>query len=153
MLHSKNIRNVLRNTLSAVDSLTTTTGNLQSAILLSAVNGSIISYVNGEERLPNYNSSVNNLRMMALLIKDKWSEDEEESSMDEDIRYVYNFEGETTRIYTYELEDLHTCVAQIPRSDLLLLLIGGSQYPHGLLVLKMKYTLQAFSQMHGYKLE
>lgn len=91
---------------------------------------------------------------MALLIRDKWNEDERDTE-EQATHSCYNFkiEEESTKIYTYELEDLHACVAQIPRSSLLLLFIADAEYPYGLLVMKIKKALVAFRDMYGYKLE
>ena len=108
------------------------------------------SSVNGDSH------SVNNLKMMSLLIRDKWSEDQAQTDdRPASNRYKYELDntGLNTNIYTYEIEDLHACVAQIPQSDLLLLFIAGASYPYGLLVLKMKKSLLAFQDMYGYKLD
>ncbi|CEP62831.1 Slm4p LALA0_S06e04830g [Lachancea lanzarotensis] len=157
MLQGKNIQDVLQKTLKAVSTIGSDHGSLYSSILLSGINGSIISYANSDETPSSYNKSGNNLKMMALLIRDKWSEDQSDQSAQK-TSSCYNVElddgsaAASTHIYTYELEDLHACVAQIPRSDLLLLFVAGGEYPYGLEVLKMKFALKSFSSMHDYKL-
>lgn len=93
--------------------------------------------------------------MMSLLIRDKWNEDEQQELLPARYDYTITVQEEptTTHIYTYEIEDLHACVAQIPQSDLLLLFIADSNFPYGLLVMKIKGALEAFRDMYGYKLE
>lgn len=76
--------------------------------------------------------------MMALLIKDKWSEDQDSSPAD--------------AIHHFELEDLHIALAAIRDSELLVVLIAGSEFPNGLLGLKLQYALPAFHDLEGYKL-
>lgn len=156
MLHGNNIRRLLEETLSAVQTIVSDHESLYSSLLVSCTNGSIISYANSESTPPTYNSSYNNLKMMGLLVRDKWNEDQQDASA-QSTRSCYNYEIDgaqnTTRIYAYELEDLHACVAQIPRSNLILLFIASGTYPHGLQVLKMKRALTAFSAMYGYKLD
>lgn len=154
MLHGKNIHHLLELTLSPVQTVVAEHEPLFSSLLVSCTNGSIISYANSDTAPTTYNNSSNNLKMMALLVRDKWNEDQQDPSA-QATHSCYQCEaedGEVTRVYTYELEDLHACVAQIPRSDLLLLFIASSDYPYGLLVKKMKAALQAFSSMYGYKL-
>ncbi|SCV01732.1 LANO_0F13256g1_1 [Lachancea nothofagi CBS 11611] len=155
MLHGKNIHSLLQETLRPVHTLTSDHEALYSSIIVSGINGSIISYANSEVTPATYNKSSNNLKMMALLIRDKWNEDQLDSGA-QTTSSCYRCElaegMESTYIYTYELEDLHACVAQIPRSDLLLLFIASDQYPFGLEVLKLKSAINAFSSMYGYKL-
>ncbi|SCU89178.1 LAME_0E02476g1_1 [Lachancea meyersii CBS 8951] len=155
MLHGKNIQRLLKETLGAVSTMGSENEPLYSSILLSGINGSIISYANSDGTPTSYNKSGNNLKMMALLIRDKWNEDEQDANARKTAS-CYTCEladgSESTHIYTYELEDLHACVAQIPRSDLLLLFVASGKYPYGLEVLKMKSGLKAFSGMYGYKL-
>ncbi|SCU97428.1 LADA_0H06238g1_1 [Lachancea dasiensis] len=161
MLHGQNIHKLLTQTLRSVQTLTSDREEvLYSSILLSGLNGSIISYANREDTPASYNKSTNNLKMMSLLIRDKWNEDQMDPSA-QSTSSCYTCElrtdpedgnSEATHIYTYEIEDLHACVAQIPRSDLLLLFIGSGQYPYGLEVLKMKAALEGLASMQGYKL-
>ncbi|SCU99763.1 LAMI_0G00650g1_1 [Lachancea mirantina] len=154
MLHGRHIKSLLTETLNPVQTQHSIQEALHSSLLISSDNGAIISYANTEPSSVGYNSSINNLKMMALLIKDKWSEDERDvSEQTTECCYTYDLERETTRIYTYELEDLHSCVAQLPRSNLLLLFIANPNYPYGLMVLKMKYAIGAFKDMFGYKLD
>ncbi|SCU83501.1 LAFA_0D03972g1_1 [Lachancea sp. 'fantastica'] len=155
MLQGKNIQDVLQKTLKPVSTIGSDHGPLYSSILLSGINGSIISYANSEETPTSYNKSGNNLKMMALLIRDKWNEDQSDQSAQKTSScYAWELDNgsASTHIYTYELEDLHACVAQIPRSDLLLLFVAGGEYPYGLEVLKMKFALKSFSSMYDYKL-
>ncbi|EDO17029.1 hypothetical protein Kpol_1065p46 [Vanderwaltozyma polyspora DSM 70294] len=167
MLNSDNIRKVLSHTLEPVSipSISYNSLYLQSSVLLSSSNGGVLSFAtlldstngNGDPH------ALNNLKMMGLLIRDKWSEDEtapEEQNTNS--CYIYTIpkesdqdvdESQSTRIYTYEIEELHACVAQIPKSDLLLLFIADKQYPYGLLVMKMKNILLSLKSLYGYTLE
>ena len=99
--------------------------------------GSILWYVNGDTP-QTYNSSPTDLRMMALLIKDKWSDEKDSLPAD--------------AIHHFELGDLHIALSRIPESDLLLVFIAGHEFPNGMLGLKMKYALPAFHDLEGYKL-
>ncbi|AET38380.1 Slm4p Ecym_2670 [Eremothecium cymbalariae DBVPG len=164
MLHSTNIKQLLQRTLEPTHT-PVSTYQIQSAVLVSRKSGSIVSFVtNSVSKVPS-NDSINNLKMMALLTKEKWSEDEQDPKAQAtkscyhvtintpDSGSAASSSQTTSRIYTFELEDLHTCVAQIPGSDLLLLLIGDSSYPHGLLVMRLKSALGAFQDVYGYKLD
>lgn len=171
IIQSKNVKTLLETLLApvSIDSIAFKTSPLQSSILLASSNGSVLSFSNSSlDTNQNETRSVNNLKMMSLLIRDKWSEDENENedqpknangSADSvtNNRYKYEIKTEkgetlTTTIYTYEIEDLHACVSQVPQSDLLLLFIADASYPYGLLAIKMKKALIAFKDMYGYKL-
>ncbi|CCD22910.1 Slm4p NDAI_0A07560 [Naumovozyma dairenensis CBS 421] len=220
MIHADNIRQVLEATLKPIKirTLPIETPCLKSSLLLSALNGAIMAYANADtdsgaifkddeddtqdtdEETQNTTSqatTMNNLKMMSLLIKDKWSEDEknpeaqttnscyiydlkEKQNKDENITDQQekveqhqttdggsslqkptplptvegnvNDKSSSIRIYTYAVEDLHACVTEIPRSDLLLLFIADNSYPYGLLVLKMKALVSAVTDLYGYKL-
>ncbi|AAS54287.2 AGL204Cp [Eremothecium gossypii ATCC 10895] len=163
MLQSRSIKRLLQQTLEPT-ATPLSTYQLQSTVLLSSKTGSIVSFVSANPAHPTSGDALNNLKMMALLIKEKWSEDEHDPQA-QATKSCYHVTVParddaaaaaaplTTRIYTCELEDLHTCVAQIPGSDLLLLFIADSLFPHGMLVLKMKSLLSAFSEVYGYKLD
>lgn len=162
IIQSRNVRKVLEALLKPVniDVISFKTRPLQSAILLASTNGSVISFATSNDTKQD-NYSVNNLKMMSLLIRDKWSADESQvtdrSSPGETNYSKYTIESNdnksiSTDIYTYEIEDLHACVAQLPQSELLLLFIADADYPYGLLVLKMQKALHAFKDMYGYKL-
>lgn len=154
MFHSRNVKKLLEKTILPIETIDGSSYSIQSTVLLSCKTGSIISYVNSPKNHPTYNNSLNNIRMMALLIKDKWSEDESDVEEQNTFScYHESYDNISTRIYTYELEDLHTCVSQIPDSELLLLFIGESTYPYGLLAMKMKIALRSFTDIYGYKLE
>lgn len=169
MLNSDNIKHVLSNTLEpvSIDSISFNSSVLQSSVLLSSSNGAVLSYVTSNKMnsgINSYSHTINNLKMMSLLIKDKWSDDEantEEQTTSSCYNYIIPSENDNsgtedrlnTRIYTYEIEDLHACVAQLPKSDILLLFIAEKQFPYGLLVMKMKNALLSFSSLYGYKLE
>lgn len=158
IIQSRNVKLLLDALLKPVniDTISFTTNPLQSSVLLASTNGSVISFSNSDSASDDTHS-VNNLKMMSLLIRDKWSEDQ--AQLDErpaSNRYNYSLDPQDpallTNIYTYEIEDLHACVAQIPQSDLLLLFIADIGYPYGLLVMKMEKSLLAFKDMYGYKL-
>ncbi|EJS44805.1 YBR077C [Saccharomyces arboricola H-6] len=159
MLHSKNVKVFLENTLKPYDlhSVDFKTSSLQSSILLTATNGGIMSFATSNSDVPknsiNEINSVNNLKMMSLLVKDKWSEDEN-NTVEQPTNSCYPVEIESfkTKIYTYEMEDLHACVAQIPNSDLLLLFIAESTFPYGLLVIKIERAIRELSDLFGYRL-
>ncbi|CCH62263.1 hypothetical protein TBLA_0G03260 [Henningerozyma blattae CBS 6284] len=208
MLHSENIHCVLEQSLSPVN-LTTISFHappLQTAAILSKENGSILSFVNSSNSNDKYSNntsgnnvqSLNNLKMIGLLIKDKWHQDEFqlsaannnhhevipnniEQSTNNISTHTNTLENSTSnildnnnnkisinnnnlyeikaaitsnfvRIYNYEVEEWHTCVSQIPSSDLLIVLIGSSSYPYGLLLLKMKEILRICEDLYGYKL-
>ncbi|GAV55900.1 hypothetical protein ZYGR_0AZ00710 [Zygosaccharomyces rouxii] len=156
IIQSQNVKKVLEATLKPVhiDYLSFDSDPLQSSILLSATNGTVLSYAASQSSASSEMHSVNNLKMMGLLIRDKWSEDEQEQRLQS--RYTHSItvdkETVTTNIYTYEIEDLHACTAQIPQSGLLLLFIADVAFPYGLLVMKMKGALEAFKDMYGYQL-
>lgn len=157
IIQSRNVKTLLDTLLKPVEiePISFTTNPLQSSVLLASTNGSVISFSNSSS-VNGDSHSVNNLKMMSLLIRDKWSEDQAQTDdRPASNRYKYELDntGLNTNIYTYEIEDLHACVAQIPQSDLLLLFIAGASYPYGLLVLKMKKSLLAFQDMYGYKLD
>lgn len=164
MLYSGHIKKLLDRILEPVKT-PLSTYELQSAVLLSAKTGSIISFASNSPQKPINNDSINNLKMMALLIREKWLEDEQDPDA-QSTKSCYTISIEpntsetnqilqpyTTHIYTCGLEDLHTCVAQVPDSDLLLLFIANSSVPYGLLVIKMKNVLPAFRDIFGYKLD
>ncbi|AMD22383.1 HGR044Wp [Eremothecium sinecaudum] len=164
MLHSGNLKQVLRRSLEPIKT-PVSTYQIQSAVLLSAKTGSIVSFAGNDSNKTSNKENLNHLKMMALLIREKWAEDEQDPSA-QATKSCYPttiptssekqdgaVQSYTSRIYTCGLEDLHTCVAQIPGSDLLLLFIGDSAFPHGLLVMKMKNTLGAFKDVYGYKLD
>ncbi|CAI4055364.1 hypothetical protein SKDZ_02G1810 [Saccharomyces kudriavzevii ZP591] len=159
MLHSKNVKVFLESTLKPYDlhSVDFKTSSLQSSILITATNGGILSYATSKSDVSknsiNEINSVNNLKMMSLLIKDKWSEDEKDSA--EQITnscYPVEIDSYKTRIYTYEMEDLHACVAQVPNSDLLLLFIADSTFPYGLLAIKIENAMRELTDLFGYRL-
>lgn len=156
IIQSQNVRKVLEATLKPVhiDYLSFDSSPLQSSILLSATNGAVLSYAASTSSTSNEMHSINNLKMMGLLVRDKWSEDEQEQRLQS--RYTHSVtldkETATTNIYAYEIEDLHACTAQIPQSSLLLLFIADVEFPYGLLVMKMKGALEAFKDMYGYQL-
>ena len=196
MINSKNVKAILEQTLRPIklDKDFETPG-LESSALISSLNGSMLSYATATKTENSGNlelNSLNNLKMLSLLSKDKWSEDEQtiatttttavpdlslssssafshtdnnttatphhhQQQQQQQLRFCYHYNvnddpSHPTRIYTYEIEDLHTCIAQIPQSDLLLLLIADSKFPYGLLVMKMRATLRAFKEMFSYKL-
>lgn len=161
IIQSRNVRELLQTLLKPVniDSIQFKTNPLQSAVLLASTNGSVISFANSDDSKQD-NHSINNLKMMSLLIRDKWFVDESQTSdqaSHSETCYRYKIEpkdGDSlfTDIHTYEIEDLHACVAQIPQSELLLLFIAETGYPYGLLKLKMQKALLAFQDMYGYKL-
>lgn len=157
IIQSRNVKTLLDTLLKPVEikPISFTLNPLQSSVLLASTNGSVISFSNSSS-VNGDSHSVNNLKMMSLLIRDKWSEDQAQTD-DRPASNLYKYElnntGLNTNIYTYEIEDLHACVAQIPQSDLLLLFIADASYPYGLLVLKMKKSLLAFQDMYGYKLD
>lgn len=126
---------------------------LHSAVVVSSLNGALLSYFiyNQED------SSLNNLKMMSLLCKDKWSEDEQDLKKQQTSScYSYEWHADSTtyatRIYTYEIEELHVCLTRLPESDLLVIFFADRQYPYGLLVMKMKASLEAFANLSGYKM-
>lgn len=157
MLNSQKIKELLHNVMEPVvlnSPVSFKTSPLDSGALISSINGAIISYDISDET----KTSINNLKMMCLLCKDRWSEDE--SHIDQQSTkccYKYqwqiaNGKNYETRIYTYEIEELHVAVGHLPESDLILLLISGKEYPYGLMILKMKHALQSFENLYGYKL-
>lgn len=158
MLNSLKIQALLQHFLKPVsldEPISFKTSPLQSVVLISSLNGAIISYANSDES----NTSINNLKMVCLLCKDRWSEDEsnlEEQSTKCCYRYqwqVNNGKPYETRIYTYEIEEMHVVIAHIPESDLIVLFTANKDdFPYGLMVLKMKHTLQAISNLYGYRL-
>lgn len=96
--------------------------------------------------------------MMCLLCKDRWSEDEQDLDQQSTkccYRYqwqVNNGKSYETRIYSYEIEEMHVVVAHIPESDLIILFIANKDYPYGLLILKMKHAINSIDNLYGYKL-
>ncbi|CAI4058674.1 hypothetical protein N7582_001166 [Saccharomyces uvarum] len=159
MLHFENVKVFLENTLKSYDlsSIDFKTSHLQSSILLTATNGGILSYATSDSSVPknsiNEINSVNNLKMMSLLIKDKWSEDENDPG-EQSTKSCYPVEIDSFKIniYTYEMEDLHACVGQIPNSDLLLLFLADNTFPYGLLVVKIEKALRELTDLYGYRL-
>lgn len=156
IIQSQNVKALLETTLKPVHIgyLSFDSDPLQSSILLAATNGALLSFAISNSSVPNAMHSTNNLKMMSLLIRDKWSEDEQEQRLQSHHFHSIVIDNETwtTNIYTYEIEDLHACTAQIPQSELLLLFIADVGFPYGLLVMKMKGALEAFRDMYGYKL-
>lgn len=155
MIDATNVYNVLEQTLGPVSlGDDNTKVSLQSSVLLSALNGSILSYAtNLSSSNDDDINSINNLKMMTLLCKDKWTENENDSPEPHyTFKMVNNNENLVTNLYNYEIENLHTCIAQIPNSDLLLLFIANSNFPYGLLSLKMKFTLNSCKNLISYKL-
>ncbi|CCF57028.1 hypothetical protein KAFR_0C00320 [Kazachstania africana CBS 2517] len=158
MIDSANVKALLENTLNGIScqNVPFRTNALSSSVVLSSKNGSIISYAIDNSN-PESSTSLSNLKMMSLLSKDKWNDDESQPS-EQTTKSCYQYQwnakgtGYKTRIYTYEIEELHSCLAQIPGSDLILLFVADSSFPYGLLVLKMKQALLAFHDMYGYKL-
>lgn len=159
IIQSRNVKALLDELLNpvSIEPISFKTRPLQSSVLLASTNGSMLSFSNSESS-DGDSYSVNNLKMMSLLIRDKWSEDQTKPV---DFPATNRYKQEltlpdnttlSTNIFTYEIEDLHACVAQIPQSDLLLLFIADASYPYGLLALKMKKSLFAFQDMYGYKL-
>lgn len=157
IIQSKNVKALLEATTKPVhiQYLSYDSDPLQSSVLLATTNGAILAFATSTPTSPNESHSMNNLKMMSLLIRDKWNEDEEEQVSPTRYDYTVTIEKgttATTHIYTYEIEDLHACVAQIPQSDLLLLFIADADFPYGLLVMKIKGAMEAFRDMYGYKL-
>lgn len=157
MINGKNVKQLLQQSIRsvAIDSINYKSNSLKSSLLISSINGAVISLVSDDTN--KIDSSLNNLKMMSLLSKDKWSEDElNKANQSTKSCYEFNYnvsdKSYSTRIYTYELEELHACIAQIPDSDLLLLFIADNKYPYGLLVMKMKHLLPAFNDMINYRL-
>lgn len=157
MLNSKKIKELLQqflNPISLNNPVSFRTEPLESAVLISSNNGAIVSYANSNDN----KTSLSNLRMMCLLCKDRWSEDEadlEQQATKCCYRYQWQIDNGKpyeTRIYTYEIEELHICVAHIPESDLILLFSSKKDYPYGLMVLKMKHSLKSVQDLYGYKL-
>ncbi|KAG0677224.1 hypothetical protein C6P41_000745 [Kluyveromyces marxianus] len=136
MLLSENIKGLLQETIKDAPLLEGKTPPIYTSMIITN-RGSILWYVNNKTP-ETYNSSVTNLKMMALLIKDKWCEDKDSVPVD--------------TIHHFELEDLHIALSRIPDSDLLLVYIAGNEFPNGLLGLKLKYSLEAFRDLHGYRL-
>lgn len=158
MLNSQKIQALLQHFLRPVsieDPISFKTSSLQSVVLISSLNGAIISYANSDES----NTSISNLKMVCLLCKDRWSEDESNPE-EQSTKCCYHYQwqmnsGRTykTRIYTYEIEDMHVVMAYIPESDLIVLFTANKDdFPYGLMVLKMKQSLQSISNLYGYKL-
>lgn len=155
MINSKAITQLLTE-LSKPVTLTSVkfqTETLQSAVVVSSINGAILSYFINDQN----DKSLNNLKMMSLLCKDKWSEDEQDLSQQQTTS-CYSHEWQImdaefkTRIYTYEIEELHVCLTHLPESDLIVIFFADTQYPYGLLVMKMKTSLESFASLYGYKL-
>lgn len=147
MIHSKNTQELLTRVLAGKklkDGLSIP--ELHSVLLLSATTGSMISYSTSLDMKDN--DAVNNLKIMGLLIKDKFVSDENKQC-----EKGYLVDGETQqRIYTYEVEDLHCCGTRLPDSDILFVFLARREFPYGLLVMKMKASLNSFKQLSGYKL-
>lgn len=172
IIQSQNVMDLLQKLLRpvSIDCVSFQSKPLQSAALLSKLNGSVLSFSTSAPTTEIH--SINNLKMMSLLIRDKWAEDElvKQEQVDttnghatwppSNIKNCYQYEtpstegGEplTTNIYTYEIEELHACVCQLPRSDLLLLFIAEASFPFGLLALKMQKAVTPFQGLHGYQL-
>ncbi|KAG0668552.1 hypothetical protein C6P45_004584 [Maudiozyma exigua] len=163
MIHGGNIQDLLEQTLrpistSIISSNTNSTDNddslisIQSAILLSINNGSILSFATNLNLIDsNINNNETSLKMMTLLCKDKWQENENDEP-ESHYTYKYNNNLVETKLYNYEIENLHTCIARIPKSDLLFLLTADNQFPYGLLSLKMKFLLNNSTSLINYKL-
>ena len=167
MIHGGNIQDLLEQTLKPISTSIISSNNnstdddnslisIQSAILLSINNGSILSFAtNLNLNLNLIDSNINNnetsLKMMTLLCKDKWQENENDEPESHYI-YEYNNNLVETKLYNYEIENLHTCIARIPNSDLLFLLTADNQFPYGLLSLKMKFLLNNSTSLINYKL-
>ena len=134
----------------------TPTVALQSCALLSATNGALLLHAGTPAGTlgASPSAALNNLRMMALLCKDKWDNDtEEEEPSQEDTATqpsVYTHAG--TRIHNYALEGLHAAVARIPGSELLLLCIAPAAFPYGLLARRAAAVLDACAGLRGYSL-
>lgn len=156
MLHSRNIGRILNESLSPVkisSPYNFTSEPLHSALLISSQNGAIISFAtsgdtsNTKADVDN-SHSINNLKMMSLLLRDKWAESQQHPETEME---CYKCENGAV-ILCYEIETLHCCLAQIPQSDLLVCAIGSSKYTYGLLKLKLQVILEAFSGINGYTL-
>ncbi|KAL3232179.1 Protein SLM4 [Nakaseomyces bracarensis] len=145
MIHSKNTQDLLGRILA---SKTLSGGvnvpELHSVLLLSADTGSMISYCTSLDIKDN--DVVNNLKIMGLLIKDKYFSDENKHC---EKGYAIS---ETQSIYTYEVENLHCCATRLEDSDLLYVFLAQKEFPYGLLVMKMKASLKSLDQLIGYKL-
>ncbi|CAB4256843.1 similar to Saccharomyces cerevisiae YBR077C SLM4 Component of the EGO complex [Maudiozyma barnettii] len=150
MIHEAYIEDLLHQTLKpfATDSQQL---QIQSAILLSTKNGSVLSYSTNLNLLDDSNTTNNetSLKLMTLLCKDKWDENENDEP---EPHYIFKWDSYETRIYNYEIENLHAAITKIPNSDLLLLLIADPSFPYGLLTLKMKYLLKSCNSLINYKL-
>ena len=150
MIHSRNVQALLDGMLGGCDVLegTVPVPALHSVALLSADTGSIISFSKQHdlEHGPAEHDSLNNLRIMALLVKDKFSSDEKKSC-----EKGYDLDG-GHRAYTYDVEDLNASVTMIPDSDLLLMLLAHRDFPYGLLNMKLKACVKSFAQLYGYRL-
>lgn len=162
MLNSTNINDLLKQTLASVkiQAVDFEAPPLRTSAILTKSNGSMVSFASfivTDDAEGEDTQSLNNIKMMSLLAKDKWQEDEvtEDSNSKSNVRTFevkFNEKDYKTRIYTYEIEELHTAVAQIPESDLLIFFIAPSNYPYGLLVLKMQEALKVSRDLFGYKL-
>ncbi|CCE65702.1 hypothetical protein TPHA_0M01270 [Tetrapisispora phaffii CBS 4417] len=175
MLNSKNIKEVLESTLDsiAIPLISYESNKLQSSALVSGTTGSVLSFAMSNTDENGFGSSdahsVNNVKVMSLLVKEKWVDDENTPS-EQTTTSCYTYEipkaatqgfgmdSDTTeplitRVYIYELERLRACVAQLPKSDILLLFIASNEYPYGLLVKKMKASILSFRSLFEYKLE
>lgn len=144
MIHSKNTQELLERVLAGKDAGAVDVPELHSALLLSALTGSMISYSTALDM--KNNDAVNNLKIMGLLIKDKFVSDQNKQCAK---GYTV---GNDQRIYTYEVENLHCCATRLPDSDILFVFLAKKDFPYGLLVLKMKASLNSLKQLSGYKL-
>ena len=129
--------------------------SIQSCALLTSLNGALLLHAGtplGTAQGPagtSPSAALNNLRMMALLCKDKWENEEgEEQELEQERSYAHG----DTRIYNYELEGLHAAVARIPASQLLLVCIAPPTFPYGLLTLRLGAVLDACGGLRGYTL-
>lgn len=136
MLISENIKELLKQTIKPVQLMEGETPPQYTSMIITT-KGSIIWYVNGDTP-EKYNCSATNLKMMALLLKDKWVEDKDLVPVD--------------TIHHFELEDLHVALTRIYDSELLLVFIAGDEFPNGMLGFKMKYALPAFHDLAAYQL-
>ncbi|SMN21835.1 similar to Saccharomyces cerevisiae YBR077C SLM4 Component of the EGO complex [Maudiozyma saulgeensis] len=150
MIHGGYIEDLLHQTLKPI-TIDSQQLQIQSAVLLSIKNGSVLSYSTNLDLvdITNSNNNETSLKMMTLLCKDKWDENEND---DPEPHYIFKFNSFETKIYNYEIENLHACITQIPNSDLLLLLTADPIFPYGLLTLKMKYLLKSCNSLINYKL-
>ncbi|CCC71812.1 hypothetical protein NCAS_0I01440 [Naumovozyma castellii] len=111
MIHSANVKAVLEITLKPIDikTLPYKSPSLQSSLLLSNINGSILSYATSSDanqsNLTTQATSLSNLKMMSLLIKDKWFEDEREYYTQLREKGT-NIASKSSNCYSYEVPSL-----------------------------------------------